>query len=124
VRKIWFWLALGWTVMIAVLCLVSFNSLPHVKIANIDKAVHVTFHFVFTLLWYADSNVRFPKLSPRVRCWRIVAFSFIYGCLIEVAQSLFTTTREADIYDVTANTTGALLAAAVIWLGMRKRQAE
>jgi VanZ family protein len=123
VRKAWFWLALGWTAMIAVLCLVSFSELPHVKLANIDKAVHATFHFVFTLLWYAYSCERFPDIPAWQRRWRIVAASIVYGCTIEVAQSLFTTTREGDVTDVMANTAGALLAIGLIWLAGRKRPA-
>lgn len=41
---------------------------------------------------------------------KVVIASVIYGGIIEIAQGLFTTTRQADIVDVLANTIGAILA--------------
>ena len=41
---------------------------------------------------------------------KAIGLSIIYGCLIEIAQGLFTTTRQADLKDVLANFTGAMLA--------------
>ena len=50
-KKGWLSLAIAWTAIIAFLCLVSFNDLPTIKVKSADKYVHVTFHFVFVLLW-------------------------------------------------------------------------
>ena len=43
-----------------------------------------------------------------------VLFSFFYGIAIEIMQGLFTTTRSADVLDVLANVTGAILASVTI----------
>ena len=108
-KKIWLVLALIWTVIIAVLCLVSFNKLPGSKIPNADKYVHATFHFVFVMLWsqyYRTSGL----LREQRLLGKSIGLSIIYGCLIEIAQGLFTTTRQADLKDVLANFAGAMLA--------------
>src|SRR6218665_2739540 len=78
-------LAVGWTVLMAVLCLVSFNKLPRVGVSGADKYVHVTLHFVFTLLWglyirYRQNEIRIPGMI------RIVLISLGYGILIEFLQ--------------------------------------
>ena len=48
--------------------------------------------------------------------------SLSYGVLIEIAQQLFTKTRQADVLDVLANITGAILAVILIKiLSQRKK---
>lgn len=113
-------LAIGWTVLIAVLCLVSFSDLPSVKIKSADKYVHMTFHFVFILLWgfYVSEKygaIRIPKIS------RLVFASIGYGILIEILQELLTTTRHADLMDVLANLTGAILGLTVFVVINRRK---
>jgi VanZ family protein len=106
--------AIFWTLLIAVLCLVSFNQLPSIGIGGADKFGHITFHFGFTILWFlylkeASTDLKKPLL-------KIFAASFLYGIAIEMAQQLFTATRKADFYDVLANTSGAILAVAILGL--------
>lgn len=113
-------LAIGWTVMIAILCLVSFSDLPTIKVKSADKYVHITFHLVFVLLWgfYVSKKyqgIRIPKII------RLVFASIGYGILIEILQELLTTTRHADLMDVLANFTGALIGLTVfIFIKRRK----
>jgi VanZ family protein len=81
-----------------------------------DKYVHVFFHFVFTSLWilYLKSQIKNAnKYSPLV-----ISFfsSVLLGLMIEVAQELFTTTRSADLFDILANTSGAVLAVCTVLL--------
>lgn len=104
-KKLWLWLAVLWTLAIAVLCLVSFKKLPTVKLTGADKYVHAIFHLVFTGLWYL--YLKFQNKKPLM-----LAFfaSLVYGSLIEILQGVFTETRKADPEDVLANTTGALIA--------------
>ena len=104
--------ALSWTVFTTVLCLVSFGDLPTVNVSGVDKYVHATFHFVFVVLWYfymADKNVAVVKTLARV-----VIMSLVFGILLEIAQGLFTATRQPDAKDVAANTAGALIAMFVL----------
>ncbi|MBC7642613.1 MAG: VanZ family protein [Flavobacterium sp.] len=106
--------AVVWTLVIAYLCLESSADLPKVKIFGIDKIVHCGFHFVFVILWFLffwnnNSSKNFNKFLKES-----VLLSFSYGITIEIAQQIFTTTRQADVFDVLANTTGAILAYLVI----------
>ncbi len=112
-KKLWLILALCWTLVIGVLCLVSFNEFPTVGLQGADKYVHAMFHFGFTLLWFA-----FLRLSVSRPLLRAFLASVLYGGLIEILQSTLTTTRQADFADVLANTSGALLAVALIRWGL------
>ncbi|WP_235921991.1 VanZ family protein [Flavobacterium phycosphaerae] len=102
-------MALGWTVLIAVLCLIKFGKLPAIPVKEADKYVHFTFHFVFTLLWgnYVWLKNKSTELKLIVKVFIV---SLLYGILIEFLQETLTTTRHADIYDVMANATGAATA--------------
>ena len=114
--------AIIWTITIAVLCLESSSDLPSVKVIGIDKIVHVTFHFVFVNLWYLFFvNNNFTKYFSNL-VTKTFFLSLTYGVLIEIAQQLFTKTRQADILDVLANITGAILAVILIKiLSQRKK---
>ncbi|MCF6131070.1 VanZ family protein [Flavobacterium wongokense] len=110
-KKGLFSLAVGWTVVIAFLCLVKFNDLPSLgfTVSSLDKYVHITLHFVFTMLWGFYSRQKWNQIELK-RIFIVVLFSIGYGILIEILQELVTTTRHADILDVLANFTGAMIA--------------
>lgn len=98
-------LAILWTVVITVLSLVSINSVPKVHIPGKDKVVHFLFYLVFVILWSFTKVKLYFKLKYD---FIIVLFAIVYGIIIEVLQSVLTQTREADIYDVFANSIGAI----------------
>jgi VanZ family protein len=81
---------------------------------NTDKLGHMVFHFGITTLWYL--YFKYKLVSAKKALIQAFLFSFVYGILIEITQGLFTTTRSADILDVAANTTGALLVVTAILL--------
>lgn len=115
-RKFWLACALLWTLVIAALCLVSFNKLPSVGLRQADKYVHAAFHMIFTLLWfqYLKSNISKPVL-------KVFLGSLLYGGLIEILQGWLTTTRKADLNDMAANTFGATLAVLIILMRRKYR---
>jgi VanZ family protein len=102
-------LAIGWTVLIAVLCLIRFGNIPSFGVSGVDKYVHATFHFGFTILWGFYSIETLKEIAiPKIG--RVVILSLLYGILIEFLQETFTATRHADLFDVLANAIGALIA--------------
>lgn len=113
-------LAVGWTLLIAFLCLVSFSDLPSFGVSGIDKYVHFTFHFVFTLLWGFYSLTKENKIEL-IKILLIVAISLFFGIVIELLQDAFTKTRHADIEDVLANFTGAIIAL-VLFILLKKNK--
>ena len=108
-NKTYQWLAFIWTAIVGFLCLVSFNSLPTVSLSNSDKLGHFVFHFGITILWYLYFRIS-RNNENKMALLKAFLFSFFYGCLLEILQANFTTTRKGDINDVMANSIGAGLA--------------
>jgi VanZ family protein len=109
--KLWFALAVLWTINVTLLCLVSMKKLPSFGVSGLDKYVHFTFHFIFVILWlfYANAKQRIENKTAL----KVVLCSLFFGITIEILQELLTATRKADIHDVFANTLGAITAAIV-----------
>lgn len=120
-KKIILGIAIFWTFLIAFLCLVQFNDLPSIGVSGMDKYVHFIFHFVFTFLW----SVYFCSLLKDITfktVFNVFFVSVTYGILIEFLQGAFTKTRKADIMDVLANASGALIAVIALLLYKYFRQ--
>jgi len=106
--------ALLWTGVVSYFCLVNSNEIPVINIPNLDKCVHAFFHLVFTFVWFLFFSKQLQNdtiIKPLIFS---VVFSFVFGITIEILQSLVTTTRSADIFDVAANAIGALVAVFVV----------
>jgi VanZ family protein len=115
-KKIFFFLALFWAGIIVFFCLVDSSEIPQVTISieNLDKLVHIFFHFVFTSLLYLFLKNVFNntnKIKPVVVS---IVISFFFGIIIEILQEAFTATRHADLFDVLANLFGATLSVVTI----------
>ena len=99
-------LAITWTVFVVVASLVSFNSVPKVKVIGSDKLVHFLFYLIFVVLW---------SLAKKQTCFKIkyslliVVIAIVFGIIIEILQGVLTKTREADFYDALANSLGAIV---------------
>jgi VanZ family protein len=83
---------------------------------NFDKLGHLAFYFGTTLSWFLYFKSQKTEKGYKKSLIKAFLFSFVYGILIEVAQGLFTASRQPDIKDVLANTIGALLAISLIYL--------
>ena len=102
-----FFLAFSWTAFIVILCLIEPTGRSIITFANADKVAHFSFYFLFVILWNRFlfvSNVAILKKK-----YSILLLAIFFGICIEIAQKIFTTTRQADILDVFANTLGAVL---------------
>ncbi len=113
-KQLFFGMALFWAWIIAFFCLIKSSTIPAVSIPNLDKVVHAFFHFVLTLLWFLFFQKQMKAKSVFKPLYSAVLFSFFYGIGIEIMQGLFTDTRSADVLDVLANITGAILASVAI----------
>lgn len=118
------WLALGvlYVGIITALSLARLilNPLLH-EIPNSDKVGHAIAYFCFVLVWFIyfyfakDKTWTFTK-----SCAVAFAFAFGYGILMELAQGSLTTYRSPDFMDIIANTSGAILAVAVVLASKEK----
>ncbi|MBF2709357.1 VanZ family protein [Flavobacterium soyangense] len=115
-KKIFFWAALFWTLIILYLCLIKASDIPKINVPNFDKAVHAFLHFIFTLLWFFYFKKKIGSLKIYELLIVSLVLSFFFGIAIELMQRYFTTTRTADVFDVIANLSGASIAVIVIVL--------
>ena len=81
-----------------------------------DKVIHSGFHFVFTILWFLYLKKKFISANNFQLLFFTIIASFVLGIAIELMQQYFTTTRNADVFDILANLFGAFLAAVSIIL--------
>ena len=107
-NKISLLLAVLWTGIILFLSFKAPSVNPKFIFPNQDKIVHFMFYFVFVFLWF--SYLLYKKKPTNLTLILLVLFSIAMGILIELAQGYLTTTRQADIYDVLANSLGSFVA--------------
>lgn len=85
------------------------SGLLKIDIENLDKYVHIIFHFILATAWFLFFKVQFlnkKRFNPFLLSF---LFSFILGILIEYLQQYYTTTRSGDVFDILANMFGASL---------------
>ncbi|MFM9988434.1 MAG: VanZ family protein [Flavobacterium sp.] len=102
-----FWVAIFWTFIILYLSLKTTIDTPKFSFPNEDKIVHFTFYLGFVILWYR--YLLFRKSVLLNNKIALVIISIFFGIAIEFAQKYLTTTRQADIWDVVANSSGSLM---------------
>ena len=104
------WLVGGW-VLIALAVLASLSPAQNLPdIGASDKLEHLTAYALITL-WFSG-------IYPRSRYILIGVGMFILGAFIEWAQGSMGWGRQADVYDMVANTTGIVAGLIVAWLGL------
>ena len=114
-------LAITWTIIVTVLSLSKISGLDTpINIPNKDKVVHFVFYFLFYILWF------YCFISEKNRTqllWIVFVVSVSYGLLMEALQDVVGTNRTPDVYDVCANTLGALCALFVsVYFLSKKKQ--
>lgn len=113
-------MAVFWTLLIVYLCLKRPSFESGVRFPYADKIVHGTFYFGFVLVWFRVGVDKMPLRIPFLRYLFLVAV--VFGVLIELAQKYLTTTRHADIWDVVANSTGAVLGIALLYFLLKPKK--
>ena len=85
----------------------NFNKVHFFNIPNFDKIFHYIFYLLLSITFYG-SLYRNSSLNKKSQI--IITFFLVvsYGILMEVLQYYFTSTRNAEIFDVLANTLGCI----------------
>ena len=110
-HKLWaLTLAVGYTLFITVMSLISLNGVPKLGSTFDDKIYHFGAYMLFVFSWY----IFFSTTSSRFKILFSAGIAFVYGIIVEVLQGTFTTYRTEDIWDVFANSFGVLFAVACI----------
>ncbi|XCF06697.1 VanZ family protein [Tamlana crocina] len=104
-----------YTLALTLVCLIRLNNLPDVGVSFGDKIFHFLAYSVLTLLWFGTFLFYTSAgRSKAILCATV--FAVIFGIIIEVLQDTMTDFRSLDIYDMIANSLGALLTAGTLWL--------
>ena len=105
--------AVLWTFFILILMAIPGKMLPEEEktfIPNLDKLVHATLFGCFVFLWsiyYATRKERNNHSNSRYFLIMIVACLYGYGT--ELMQKYIIPNRDYDIYDILADSIGAVL---------------
>jgi VanZ family protein len=105
--------ALLWTILIFILMAIPGNMLPHEEttfIPNLDKLVHFTLFGTFVFLWsvyYATKKEK--NYNSHNRFTLILIIACLYGVATELMQKYFIPNRDYDIYDILADSIGAVV---------------
>lgn len=112
-HKTYFVIAILWTCFVTTLSLITISSENGKSIVfdfN-DKYVHFAFYLVFVIVWFWFLiKTKFAKNAKNIA----LISAILYGIIMEICQGVFTTTRTPDVYDVVANTLGALTGITII----------
>lgn len=106
IRKNIFSISVG--LLILILSLASadqFQKINTVNFQGIDKVVHFAMYFVFMLVILVEHRNRIKNLSC---AFYISLIPLCFGALMEVLQSLITSSRSGSIFDLLFNMTGIL----------------
>ncbi|HZZ74554.1 MAG TPA: VanZ family protein [Puia sp.] len=102
-----------WTIFILILMAIPGNMLPREEktfIPNLDKLVHATLFGSFVFLWSIYYATRKEKNNhSNSRYVLILIIACLYGVATELMQKYLIPNRDYDIYDIMADSIGAVL---------------
>jgi len=112
-----------WTLFILVLMAIPGNMLPKEEktfIPNVDKLIHATLFGSFVFLWsiyYATRKERNNNSDSRFLLILIIAC--LYGVATELMQKYLIPNRDYDIFDILADSIGAVLGYVFVMLTVK-----
>jgi VanZ family protein len=116
--------ALLWTIFIFILLVVPGKMLPdenQMAIPGLDKYIHVILFGSFVFLWgfYYAAKQKYPVQSNR-RFILILVIACLYGTGMEFVQKYFIPNRDFDIYDILADTLGAIIGFLIVRMTVKR----
>jgi len=109
-----------WALIILVISVIPGADLPSLSIWEPDKVMHALVYGVLTILLFFTLQNFYPLRAKNN--FLAVGLCILYGFIIELIQ-LFLPTRSFDMLDALANSTGCVLAMAVILVISGKNKA-
>ncbi|NNE02340.1 MAG: VanZ family protein [Eudoraea sp.] len=93
------------------------DSTSMIRIPHFDKVVHFFFYFTASVLGcLLGREQTLGRIRRSKVIWMTVTGLIIYGILIEVIQSNYTTYRSGEAMDIVANSIGAIIGSLFIKL--------
>lgn len=113
--------------IIAVLCtlailvgsLASINTLvSNLPVKLSDKSLHAMAYFVLAFCWF---YAIYKSSRVRISTFVVALLTIAFGMVVEGLQGSFTSYREADVFDMLANSIGVFLAYLVFKLVLKNK---
>ncbi|MDY0280892.1 MAG: VanZ family protein [Salinivirgaceae bacterium] len=101
-----------WLGVVMALSLMSISYNEVSLFSNSDKAVHFIMYGILTIFVLSRMQLE-EHVSQQVVILVSVSLVIVLGGVLEIAQGLFTVSRQASFWDFTANGLGAVVAAMV-----------
>lgn len=114
-KKYVFTITIFYSIALVWVCLMPLKKLPDLGVSFSDKIFHSLTYAILAFLWFNTFFFQFKKNKITAIVYASV-ISIIFGIIIEVSQGVFTATRQADMFDVLANSLGVLLTASLLML--------
>lgn len=114
-KKRVFLITVFYSLVLALVCLMPLKKIPNFGVSFGDKIFHSLTYVVLAFLWFGTFFFQFKKGKIKAIVYASVV-SIIFGIIVEVLQEVFTSTRQADMFDVLANSLGVLFAASLLLL--------
>ncbi|WP_114792444.1 VanZ family protein [Niabella yanshanensis] len=108
-----FWPALFWSAIVIFLLSIPGSDLPDessfLSIPHFDKWVHLGIFALFVILWcWALSLKKNRRNLTRSFIW-VTLGGIVLGYLMELAQKYLVSNRDYDLWDVVADSAGAII---------------
>ena len=105
-------IAIAWTLLIFVACLLPAKDIPEIDVPLLDKWVHFLLFGLFAFFWLCSWPYRSIKFLAAV-----FLISLFYGWLIETLQRSFPSLgRNYELMDIVADGIGGFLGVAFFYL--------
>lgn len=95
----------------------NLDKISPVHFRGLDKLVHIGLYFIFTSVILLENKNLLIKVN---RFLLIILIPLIFGAIIELFQSLLTTYRSGDIFDLFSDMTGILISV-LLFIFLRSR---
>jgi VanZ family protein len=116
-QKLAWFLAIFWTLAIFFGCSRPGKDLPKLNLFdNFDKVIHFVFFLGFAYFWHAIFA------SKNKSIWWAIGISVLYGFAIEVYQKYCVLGRSFDVWDIVADSVGAICILIIIKIQMKYKQ--
>ena len=93
----------------------SFNKISIFNIPHFDKFAHSLMYFTLMSVLIFENRKLIKNIPQMIR---MAVIPLTYSIIIEILQSLFTSTRAGSLYDVVFNLTGITIAL-ILWLNVK-----
>lgn len=106
-RKLFLYLSIFFTLLIMAGSLISIKNIVIIQANNSDKYIHSFAYFILSISWLLTLKEKNKKTHVMFLMSSLI---LVYGIIIEVLQSILTENRQADFFDIIANSIGIIVA--------------